>query len=50
MYGSDGLSPLTRGTRQRGDLPVRVPRFIPADAGNSRVPVNSSDIIAVYPR
>ncbi len=45
-----GLSPLARGTRERGEIPAGRARFIPAGAGNSRVCSAPCSTNSVYPR
>ena len=45
-----GLSPLARGTRERGEIPAGRARFIPAGAGNSLAAPPFSPGAAVYPR
>ncbi|VDZ74591.1 Domain of uncharacterised function (DUF2825) [Atlantibacter hermannii] len=45
-----GLSPLARGTRPSQALKVRLLRFIPAGAGNTRRSCRRLQGVAVYPR
>jgi len=48
--GSDGLSPLSRGTRRAEVDDVREFRFIPALAGNTQSWMTLAAGISVYPR
>ncbi len=48
--GSHGLSPLARGTPHTFKHRVRVLRFIPAGAGNTRPFPRIVDVCSVYPR
>ena len=45
-----GSSPRTRGTRIIRTSPAQNSRFIPADAGNTRVAAVSSENVSVHPR
>ncbi len=45
-----GLSPLARGTRERGEIPAGRARFIPAGAGNSFSSSSIAVVLTVYPR
>ncbi len=47
---SNGLSPLTRGTRRAAHNQLRLRRFIPAHAGNTKVSLSGNHQISVYPR
>jgi len=46
----NGLSPLTRGTRDEGGVWIVEGRFIPADAGNTVVKNGKGEGVTVYPR
>ena len=48
--GSDGLSPLTRGTHPAPSAWRRSSRFIPAGAGNTIDPWTEFSSLSVYPR
>ncbi len=45
-----GLSPLARGTHERGTPGRLIVRFIPAGAGNSNIPGDNQPAYSVYPR
>ena len=45
-----GSSPRLRGTFHSVDAVIAVSRFIPAPAGNMRLPIRQSTMFAVHPR
>ena len=50
VWIATGLSPRTRGTDANGVVISSLTRFIPANAGNRRISVQTASVSAVYPR